>query len=372
MTTTSLTDSRPALSDLDPALAAILEAPLPDIATGDCYPPFGLIRAIWLRPHLHGLHPYLVECPLKAAIDPIAILPSESTVLRYHRRNATREVLALVDNSLIAVEAFKRFARLWVSGVDREAVELIVTQIKDRLPEAPDDKAVRVTFWHAGRNGWSRTRDIEVPRWTDIATNYPAATREAMARLIGYRPAANAGGRLVLWHGPAGTGKTTAVRALFDAWRKWASAHVVSDSDRLLNDADYLAEVVLDGDEKTDHWRLIVIEDAEELLRHDARSTVGTALGRLLNAADGLLGQGLRVLFLLTTNERVGEMHPALLRPGRCLAKIEFPAFNAAEASELVGERVTVEMTLAEIMERRGDLTRMQMAIPEARPGLYL
>ena len=46
-----------------------------------------------------------------------------------------------------------------------------------------------------------------------------------------------------------------------------------------------------------------MLEDAGELICTSARSQTGQALSRLLNVADGLLGQGGRCLLLITTNE---------------------------------------------------------------------
>ena len=45
------------------------------------------------------------------------------------------------------------------------------------------------------------------------------------------------------------------------------------------------------------------------------------------------MGQGLRVLVLITTNERIETLHPAVSRPGRCAANIEFDALSEKEAS---------------------------------------
>jgi ATP-dependent 26S proteasome regulatory subunit len=56
-------------------------------------------------------------------------------------------------------------------------------------------------------------------------------------------------------------------------------------------------------------------------------------LSRLLNVVDGLIGQGLRVLVLVTTNEPIRALHPAVARPGRCAANIEFDPLSADEAS---------------------------------------
>jgi ATP-dependent 26S proteasome regulatory subunit len=55
-------------------------------------------------------------------------------------------------------------------------------------------------------------------------------------------------------------------------------------------------------------------------------------LSRFLNVVDGLIGQGLRILVLVTTNEQIESLHPAVARPGRCAANIEFDPLSEAEA----------------------------------------
>jgi hypothetical protein len=81
------------------------------------------------------------------------------------------------------------------------------------------------------------------------------------------------------------------------------------------------------------HWRLLVLEDTGELLTPDARSLIGQGLSRFLNVVDGLIGQGLRVLVLVTTNEELRRLHPAVARPGRCAADIEFAPLSAEESA---------------------------------------
>lgn len=80
-------------------------------------------------------------------------------------------------------------------------------------------------------------------------------------------------------------------------------------------------------------WRLLMLEDTGELLQADARAVMGQALSRFLNVVDGLIGQGLRVLGLVTTNEEIRKLHPAVARPGRSAAKIEFTALGRDEAA---------------------------------------
>ena len=101
----------------------------------------------------------------------------------------------------------------------------------------------------------------------------------------------------------------------------------MTDPELLLKDGRYLRRPVLDhcddrddeddedihGD-RVDRWQLLVLEDAEALLRKGHR--LAAAMSMLLNLTDGLLGQGLRCLFLITTNEPLAAVHPALVPAG--------------------------------------------------------
>jgi len=81
----------------------------------------------------------------------------------------------------------------------------------------------------------------------------------------------------------------------------------------------------------------------------------------LLNLSDGILGQGSNTLILLTTNEDMRELHPALVRPGRALAKTEFTKLSVVESNDWLGGDPVVwkPMTLAELYELRGETKRI-------------
>lgn len=105
--------------------------------------------------------------------------------------------------------------------------------------------------------------------------------------------------------------------------------------------------------------RLLVLEDAGELVAADARAETGQALSRLLNVSDGLLGQGLDLCVLITTNEPIDRLHPAVLRPGRCAAQIEVPPLDVETANRWIsghggGAPISEPLPLAELFARTG------------------
>jgi hypothetical protein len=213
-----------------------------------------------------------------------------------------------------------------------ELLAEIEAWLRARVPEATpsDDVRLPVTFWG---DGCRYSRTIDVARWEDVSRNYPRDVARLLHPMMkaAFRPADT--GRLVLWHGLPGTGKTSALRALGWAWRAWCDVHFVTDPERLFGEPGYLLEVLLGDDEADgDRWRLLVLEDTGELLTADAKERSGQGLSRLLNVVDGLVGQGLRLLVLVTTNEQVRSLHEAVTRPGRCASLIHFSAFAADEA----------------------------------------
>jgi hypothetical protein len=280
-------------------------------------------------------------------------------------------VLVETGDVLLRIGLYSGMVQLQAASGSRAPIEALIERLRKELPTPDPSSAheVTVTFWTYGPQGpvpsW---RSIAVPSWDEIRDNYAARTRTGLEGLMrGFQPAH--GGQLVLWHGVAGTGKTFGLRALAWEWRDWCDFHYIVDPDTFFGQhADYLMSVLLqpeymhamrvpsmhglivgsgmgwsasrieaaEDDEDgsgAKAWRVLVLEDTGELLTPDAKMVIGQGLSRFLNVVDGLIGQGLRVLVLVTTNEPIKKLHPAVARPGRCAANIEFDSLEPDEAS---------------------------------------
>jgi len=298
---------------------------------------------LFLREHELRRHRHVVRRQFKRAVL-ASVLPERAVVLQTIRDGECFDVIAQVDDVTVLLRAWSSAGDIWASAATADRATAVVDETHERAPAELEDGRVAVRFTDAATG--NRYRKLDVRSWPDIRHLYPADVRGALDRLMAQRPRDT--GRLLLWHGAPGTGKTTAIGSLLHSWREWADGTIVTDPEMLLADGGYLRRTVLrSADGGDNRWQLLILEDAESVLRKSASSN---SLAKLLNLADGLLGQGLRCLFLITTNEQVTDLHPALLRPGRCMANIEFTALTAHEASSATGQPVRSALTLGELL----------------------
>lgn len=320
---------------------------------------------------LDGSQPFVRVIRIEASCAPVDLLPADSHIERCITTETSVTVLARLPGATVHLQASPRATMVHVSAATHQRADEVADAFRRASPE-PASGTTPVRIWHHNRDcsPTSADRNIEAPLWEDISTNYPPSARQsvdALAKLV--RPVG--AGKLVLWHGPPGTGKTTALRALMRRWASWCQPQYIADPEVFFAEPGYMTHVLTTAPvarvgpsltrpgQPEALWRLIVAEDSDEYLRATARRDAGAALGRLLNLADGILGQGMNILLLLTTNEETSRLHPALVRPGRCLAAVEFPEFDSHQAGQWLGESVDHAMTLAELLEQRGDIGQL-------------
>jgi hypothetical protein len=292
-------------------------------------------------------------------------VPVVATVTGHHIAAA----MAQDDRVLVLVETSDTRTDIGLLARTPEELRQLEHEVRALVPADPTDALDAIVVWRrktATGAAIHTNKLIELPEWDDIANNYPDRVRSQLHQVMQLTPPVD-NGRLLLWHGLPGTGKTNAALALLTSWRDWCDGHLVTDPERLFEDSSYLLDLLmtenggsplaaLEGPSVPKRrWKLIIAEDTEEFLRSDARSRAGAALSRALNVTDGVLARGTRVLVLFTTNEERGRLHPAVTRPGRCLSVIEFDAFDPDDAGRWLGNGRSASgpMTLAELYEAR-------------------
>ena len=265
----------------------------------------------------------------------------------------TREVRAwnkgLIELKFTRSPATRRCIEVWGYFYSKAEAAECLSALGKYLPKettARRDDSVIVNFWnvamtHGERQTKRQSQTMQVPAWDEVARNYPGRVRSALASIMKMQESDVAVPRMMLWRGLPGTGKTWAIRSLMREWSDWCTFHYVVDTAAFFSNSSFMLSLLSIASEsgRTEEdgptkWSLVILEDAGEFIAMDSRHQQGQALGKLLNLSDGMLGQGQRLLFLITTNEEVQNLHPAIVRQGRCLSNLEFPEFSESEALE--------------------------------------
>ena len=138
---------------------------------------------------------------------------------------------------------------------------------------------------------------------------------------------------VLVLQGPPGTGKTRLIRAILGEMsrRKGEPAQALYTGDMKALASDEIFVKFITGEHDA-----FIVEDADHLLK--PRSDGNEHLHRFLTIADGVVrSQGRKIIFS-TNLPNVGDLDDALVRPGRCFARLHVRTLSAEEAWALAQE----------------------------------
>lgn len=140
---------------------------------------------------------------------------------------------------------------------------------------------------------------------------------------------------ITILEGPPGTGKTSYIRHLMARLKDSHRFYFVPSSNlAVLKDSEFVDFWSEQRRWYPERQLAVILEDAEEALlprRTENRAEVSV----LLNITDGLLGEFLRLHVLCTINCTLDQLDPALLRPGRLVARHHFGRLDRNQAAAL-------------------------------------
>jgi len=184
--------------------------------------------------------------------------------------------------------------------------------------------------------------------------NYPPGVLAAFDHVVADMRAEEPCGRFVLLDGPPGTGKTHLVRGLIQALPSATFLLIPPGLGGHLADPSLLGVLVKHRRNARGRPMVVIIEDADScLVPRQADNASGIAT--MLNASDGILGAGLDLWIVASTNAAHGEIDAALLRPGRLCQRIAIRPLSPAHARTVFGRlsgharNFSAPVTLAEV-----------------------
>jgi energy-coupling factor transporter ATP-binding protein EcfA2 len=220
------------------------------------------------------------------------------------------------------------FIEMWAAGVESTAAaqQAIFGVSGDRLITSP----MFTLRWQSldSHGSLSNVSIQELANETLLDQAYPEIQEGVQSFVSNYLDSEEA---VLILYGPPGTGKTRLIRAILGEMsrRKGDNARVLYTADKATMESDQIFVKFITGSNEA-----FVIEDADHLLR--SRSDGNDGLFRFLTIADGVArAQGRKIIFS-TNLPHVHDMDDALVRPGRCFARLHVRHLTPEEAHRVI------------------------------------
>ena len=188
--------------------------------------------------------------------------------------------------------------------------------------------------------------DINNEKELNLETNYNKGFKKISNKIVKKLSEKDAQG-IILLHGKPGTGKTTYIRHL----TKLINKEIIFLPNNMV---DMLATPEFVPFMMKYPNSVLIIEDAEKVVKNRNGNGNETAVSNLLNLSDGILGDCLKTQILATFNTDRQLIDSALLRKGRLIAEYKFDDLSVDKSNKLlkslsIDHKTTKPMPLSDI-----------------------
>lgn len=239
-----------------------------------------------------------------------------------------------MEISVHASEKASGHIHVWIMCPQQELVQKIIDLIANNLQPLRQRSMGRVYVIGRGMMGYDfySLGVASVPIERD---NYPAEVLKAYDDAVIDLNTIAPKGRLTVFDGPPGTGKTFLVRALIDAIKDAVFVFVPPGIVDFLASPELIPMLIQKKSSNyIDGPIVFILEDADNILVPRAKDNM-SLISTLLNMTSGILGSMLDIRAVATTNSPKADIDPALLRPGRLSSHMTVTKLDPAKANQV-------------------------------------
>ena len=223
---------------------------------------------------------------------------------------------------------------VWVMCADENICQKIVSIIANNIVPAEGRTADKVFVIGMSNSAYDfyKLGIASIPLERDNYTSKViGAYDEAVADLRTTAPR----GRLTIFDGPPGSGKTHLIRAFINDIKNGIFVFVPPSIVDFLSSPELLPMLIKKKSSSQIEGPIVFIfEDADNILTARTKDNL-SVISTLLNMTSGLLGSMLDIRASATTNSPTGDIDPALLRPGRLSVHSTVGNLNSHEATKV-------------------------------------
>lgn len=231
--------------------------------------------------------------------------------------SSNRAQIVVHDLGIVSIRTNSNSSYVEVLG-DAQLVEDVLTKLQETYSEITTS-----IEWMIGGDSSSVTIPLLTPQGV-VDSSYPFIEEGVEQFVEDFLKSTE---NILLLIGAPGTGKSNFIKYIISQSKQ--NALITYDPEIMKKDGIFA--MFIEGE-----YGALIMEDADTFL--GARSEGNQMMAKFLNVGDGIVSMASKKLIFSTNLEKLDDIDPALLRPGRCFAVIQFRKMDTTEAKAFLAD----------------------------------